>query len=65
VLIKRGTKRVASQSASVTSKCTYSRTASFSARQLKGHGTLSFTITFNGNSKLDALTAKAVKARFG
>jgi hypothetical protein len=65
VLVQHGAKKLASHSVNVTKKCTYSRTVSFSARQLKGHGTLSFAVTFNGNSELAARTAKAVTARFG
>jgi hypothetical protein len=65
IVARHAAKRVASHTAKVSKRCTYSAAASFSARQLKGHGTVSFTVTFNGNSKLGALTARAVKALFG
>jgi Glucodextranase, domain B len=64
VLAARGAKKLSSHTAKVTKKCTYSATASFSGRQLKGHGTVSFTVIFDGNGKLGAVTAKAVKAAF-
>ncbi|HEY5317262.1 MAG TPA: hypothetical protein VIJ20_04735, partial [Solirubrobacteraceae bacterium] len=65
VLAKHGSKKVSSRKARVTRKCAYSGKESFSAKQLKGHGTLSFIVTFSGNAKLGALTARAVKVRFG
>ncbi|MDQ6779119.1 MAG: hypothetical protein M3071_23495 [Actinomycetota bacterium] len=65
ILAKHGAKKISSRAAKVTKRCTYSATASFSTRQLRGHGTVSFTVSFNGNRELGAITAKAVKALFG
>ncbi|HWF75034.1 MAG TPA: hypothetical protein VG186_16915 [Solirubrobacteraceae bacterium] len=65
VVTKHGAKQVTAHAAKVSRRCTYSATASLSAHRLKGHGTLSFTVTFNGNAKLGADTAKPAKAVFG
>ena len=64
VLVKHGAKTTSSHTVTVTRKCTYTRTERFTAKQLRGHGTLTFTVTFNGNSKIGTFAAKPVKVRF-
>lgn len=57
ILVKLGAKKLSAHRVNVTRKCTFKGTVSLTAKQLRGHGTLTFTVTFNGNKKLAPLSS--------
>jgi hypothetical protein len=65
MLVKHGAKKLVARVIHVRRDCTYSSAVSFSTAKLKGRGTISFTLTFNGNRTLGTRKANAVRATYG
>lgn len=65
IVMKHNSVKVSSGAGRLSTKCRYLGTGSFSAAELPGQGTVTFTVRFDGNRKLRPLTAKPVKARYG
>jgi hypothetical protein len=62
VTARRGRRKVATATATVSAKCTWS--AKFTAKHLKGRGKLKVTVEFKGNAAIKPFTPKALKAKY-